>query len=212
MRKILNLFSTPFLEAHLPEIDNSYIVQEIDNVFDSMPARRVLSEHWNDNLEVEGTNPNGYTTFNDLSKDLLVLPQFNNFFDSISNVVDEYLFQLGYTGLWQYENAWASIYPKGAYVARHNHGTAHWSGVYYVEVPDESAKICFDDPKEYSLSHEPQGVRFRGRMQHSFEPKEGMLLLWPGYVNHTSIPNHSDFNRTIISFNINCILEKNKGP
>ena len=49
MRKILNLFSIPVLEAHIPEIDNDYIVQEINNVFDSMPVKRVLSEYWNEN-------------------------------------------------------------------------------------------------------------------------------------------------------------------
>jgi uncharacterized protein (TIGR02466 family) len=196
------------MEAHIPEIDNNYIIQEIDNVFSSMTAKRVLSEHWNSNLETEENHPRGYSTFNDISKDLLLNPKFNDFFHSIEQVCDEFFNQLGFDGLWQYENAWASIYPKGAYVARHNHGTAHWSGVYYVEVPDETAKICFDDPKEYSLSHEPHGFKFRGRMQHTFVPTPGTLLLWPGYLNHSSLPNNSDLNRTIISFNINCLLEK----
>jgi uncharacterized protein (TIGR02466 family) len=208
MRKILNLFSIPVLEARIPEIDNDYIVQEINNVFDSMPVKRVLSEHWNENLELPDEPKSGYSTFNDLSKDLLQNPNFNSFFSSIDTVIDQFFAQLGFDGLWQYENSWASIYPRGAYVARHNHGTAHWSGVYYVEVPDEDAKICFDDPKEYSLSHEPHGFKFRGRMQHTFVPTPGTLLLWPGYVNHSSLPNNSDLNRTIISFNINCLLEK----
>lgn len=206
MRKILNLFSVPVLEADIAEIDNNYIAHEINNIFDDMPVKRVLSEHWRENLEVSGRPERGYTTFNDESKDLLVNPRFNDFFNTINNVCDQFFQQLEYTGLWKYENAWASIYPRGAYVDRHNHGTAHWSGVYYVEVPDEDAMICFDDPKEYSLNHEPHGFKFRGRMQCSFHPKPGKLLLWPGYVNHSSLPNNSDFDRTIISFNINCIL------
>lgn len=206
MRKISNLFSVPFFEMHLNEIDNNYIAHEISNVFDEMPVKRVLSEHWRENVETAGENPKGYSTFNDVSKDLLANPKFDNLFKTIGDVCTQGFGQLEYHGKWKYENAWASIYPRGAFVDRHNHGTAHWSGVYYVEVPDEGAMICFDDPKEYSLSHEPHGFKFRGRMQSSFRPKPGTLLVWPGYVNHSSLPNNSDLNRTIISFNINCIL------
>jgi uncharacterized protein (TIGR02466 family) len=206
MRKILNLFSVPVLEAHISEIDNIDLAQKINNVFASMPVKRTLSEKWRENLETPGENPKGYSTFNDENKDLLKNPDFNEFFKTIDNVIDEFFIRLDYDGLWQYENSWASIYPRGAYVDRHNHGTAHWSGVYYVEGPDDEARILFDDPKEYSLNHEPHGVKFRGRMQCSFQPIPGQLLLWPGYVNHSSVPNNSTANRTIISFNINCLL------
>jgi uncharacterized protein (TIGR02466 family) len=205
MRKILNLFSVPVLEAHLLEIDNNYIVQELDSVFDSMPTKRILSNEWRNNLETSGKNSKGYSTFNDPSKDLLENPKFDNFFNVITNICNEFFHQLDSSAGWKYENSWASIYPKGAYVDRHNHGTAHWSGVYYVEAPDEDAVIQFDDPKEYCLNHEPHGCTFRGRMQHIFYPTPGKLLLWPGYLYHSSVPNNSDFNRTIISFNINCV-------
>jgi uncharacterized protein (TIGR02466 family) len=206
MRKILNLFSVPVLEAHIPQIDNIDLSNKINNVFDTMPVKRVLSEKWRDNLEAPGQPEKGYSTFNDESKDLLKNPDFNNFFKTIETVINEFLIQLGYNDVWQYENSWASIYPQGAFVDRHNHGTAHWSGVYYVEGPDNEARILFDDPKEYSLNHEPHGVKFRGRMQYSFQPIPGQLLLWPGYLNHSSVPNNSGSDRTIISFNINCKL------
>jgi uncharacterized protein (TIGR02466 family) len=206
MRKILNLFSTPVLEANLQEIDNSYLEQEINNVFANMPVSRVLSDEWRNNLETPGKNPKGYSTFNDPTAELLDNPKFNNFFEIISNVFNEFFLQLDCTSGWQFENSWASVYPKGAYVDRHNHGTAHWSGVYYVAVPDPEAIIRFDDPKEYSLNHEPHNCRFRGRMQHVFYPTAGKLLLWPGYLYHSSIPNNCDQDRIIISFNINTIL------
>lgn len=203
MRKILNLFSLPILEAHLSEIDNNFIAQELSNVFDSMPVKRVLSAEWGNNLETSGKDIRGYSTFNDPSKDLLENPKFDNFFETVTGVCNEFFLQLDYTSGWQYVTSWASIYPKGAYVDRHNHGTAHWSGVYYVEVPDKDSVIRFDDPKEYALNHEPHGCKFRGRMQHVFYPVPGKLLLWPGYLYHSSAPNSSDLNRTIISFNIN---------
>jgi uncharacterized protein (TIGR02466 family) len=206
MRKILNLFSVPVLEAHIPQIDNIDLANNINKVFDSMPVKRTLSEKWRENLEAPGKPEKGYSTFNDESKDLLKNSDFNNFFKTIDSVIGEFFLRLDYNGAWQYENSWASIYPKGAYVDRHNHGTAHWSGVYYVAGPDDEARICFDDPKEYSLNHEPHGVKFRGRMQCSFQPIPGLLLLWPGYLNHSSLPNGSGSNRTIISFNINCKL------
>ncbi len=204
MRKILNLFSTPVLEAELPEIDNNSLAQEINNVFDHMPVSRVLSDEWRNNLETPGKNPKGYSTFNDRSAELLDNPKFDYFFNTITDVFNGFFLQLGSTSSWQFENSWASVYPKGAYVDRHNHGTAHWSGVYYVSVPDPEAVIRFDDPKEYSLNHEPHNCKFRGRVQYIFYPTPGKLLLWPGYLYHSSIPNNCDQDRMIISFNINC--------
>jgi hypothetical protein len=52
MRKILNLFSVPVLEADIAEIDNTYIAHEINNIFDAMPVKRVLSEHSTTNQKI----------------------------------------------------------------------------------------------------------------------------------------------------------------
>lgn len=204
MRKILNLFSVPFLEAELPEIDNSYLSSEIYHLFDEMQDKRVLSEYWNDNITTPLNDPSGYSSFNDPAKDLLKNPKFANFYDTIGNVITEFFQHLGFNGDWEYVNSWTAVYPKGAYIARHDHGTAHWSGVYYVACPDANSNVCFDDPKEYSLTNEPQGFKFRGSMGHMFNPVPGKLLVWPSYAKHYSLPNHSEENRIIISFNIHC--------
>ena len=126
------------------------------------------------------------------------------FYQRIGVLIRDFFNQLGYTGPWKYVNSWAAIYPNGAFVPRHNHGDVHWSGVYYVNASNNCGDILFDDPKEYSLTNEPEGFMHRGAGGQRFRPESGKLLLWPGYVKHFSLPNNTNIQRTIISFNINC--------
>jgi uncharacterized protein (TIGR02466 family) len=204
MRKINNLFVTPVLEAILPEVDNNELITNIHTVFDKSNVNRVLSHLWYQNIETKSKSNYGYSSFNDPNGNLIHNPNFNKFFNQLENLITDFFKQLGFTGSWEYLNSWAAVYPTGAYVARHNHGDVHWSGCYYVKVPDSSSEIVFDDPKEYSLTNEPEGFTNRGMKMASFSPCDGKLLLWPGFVKHSTLPNQSSEDRIIISFNINC--------
>ena len=78
-------------------------------------------------------------------------------------------------------NFWAMKYTKGNYALRHNHFPSDFSCVYYVDVKEGSSPIIFED-------------------SHVIYPKNGMLILFPGYINHDVPPTDSD--RTVISMNI----------
>ena len=205
MKQILKLFPTVMMETILPEINNQNLVEDIEKMFEGLTVHRLLSHQWNYNVENSAASELGYSSFNDPNGDLIKNPIFKEFFDHIAITIDDFFHQLEYTGKWNYVNSWASIYPKNSWVPGHSHGDAHWAGVYYVKVPlDSNSPIIFHDPKEYALSAEPTGFKYRGDNGEIIASCEGKLLLWPGYLKHYTMPNMSDESRIIISFNIKC--------
>ena len=204
MKKILNLFSVPVLEAVIDDATtlNDRLVPEIKSLFNRLDSKRVLSYRWKNNDHSPIKTDLGWSSFNehDISKD----KNFDFFFAVLSPIVSEFFHQLNYHGNWYYTNAWCNVYPKNAYVPCHDHRGVHWSGVYYAQADTNCGELLVTDPKEYALSNEPENTMFRGNRITSFDPVPGKILVFPGYLKHETDPNLSDRNRKIISFNINC--------
>lgn len=202
MKKIIPLFPVITLESIVEDhLDiNEKLIREIETIFDSDNPKRVLSHKWNNRLITQEKHKLGYTNFNNES--LIDNSKFDFFFDSISIVINGFFEQLNYLGNWHFVNAWASVYPPGAYVPLHDHKPMHWSGVYYVKALPECGNILFTDPKEYALQVEPPSTMYRGNQMHAVSPVSGNLLLFPGYLKHETLPNDTNEDRIIISFNI----------
>lgn len=209
MKKIVNAFSVPVMEAILPDHErmNTYLVEKITNLFSTMEDKRLLSHEWNNMILTDNPAETGYSSFN--NGDLIKNPDFKIFYDALRPIITEFFNQLNagpdFQSEWEYENSWAAVYPKSAYVPHHNHGNVHWSGVYYVQTPPDCGNLIFFDPKEYALSNEPRDTKWRGNRRSEVQVSAGKFLVWPGYLKHESAPNQSDTDRIIISFNINCI-------
>lgn len=102
-------------------------------------------------------------------------------------------------------NAWANVSREGAYHKRHNHVTAHWSGVYYVEVGEtnpewpSSGILEFSDPRERVECVNLPGAPFGNPV--NVAPKAGALMIFPGWLYHSVNPYHGPGERISISFN-----------
>jgi Flp pilus assembly protein TadD len=100
--------------------------------------------------------------------------------------------------------AFGSILGAKGYHESHIHGGGWLSGVYYGKVPAitgmENGKregwIEFGRPKNYFVNQ--MSPKFR-----LFQPNEGMMILFPSYFYHRTIPLKSDDTRFSISFDIN---------
>ena len=115
-----------------------------------------------------------YESFRGLGIDIVVnhLPNLNR------PTIDGSVFD------WVIMALWGNVYHKGDYTDSHDHMPAPYSFTYYVKAPDGSAPLIFDDLGE------------------TWYPKEGDLVLFPGYVKH-SVPKHTiDENRISIAGNI----------
>jgi uncharacterized protein (TIGR02466 family) len=109
--------------------------------------------------------------------------------------------------------AWTTILQSGGHQAPHMHARGWLSGVYYVELPklmsaaaqdhaapehavqDQAGWIEFGrPPKTYVLRREPC-VR-------AVQPRAGMMVLFPSYVFHRTIPFQSGGQRISIAFDV----------
>lgn len=108
------------------------------------------------------------------------------------------------------DSMWANINPRHAYNREHSHPHALWSGVYYVQAPDNAGLLYISDPRPQAQVLTPYYDlrRRRAETQHEvyYQPQEGRLIVFPAWLMHGVQPNLSDKpgregDRISVSFN-----------
>ena len=101
-------------------------------------------------------------------------------------------------------NMWAIINTGGSTNSRHQHGNSTISGAYYVRAPKNCGDIIFYDPRPAPVFYYPTAVssNLLNAQVNGITPKEGALILFPSYVDHSVNENLSNDERIVISFNI----------
>ena len=101
-------------------------------------------------------------------------------------------------------NMWAIINTGGSANLRHQHGNSTISGAYYVRAPKNSGDIVFYDPRPAPVYTYPKAVNpnLLNAQVNGMSPKEGALVLFPSYLDHSVNENLSNEERIVISFNI----------
>ena len=101
-------------------------------------------------------------------------------------------------------NMWAIINTGGSANLRHQHGNSTISGAYYVRAPKNSGDIVFYDPRPAPVYSHPNVItpNLLNAQVNSISPKEGALVLFPSYLDHSVNENLSNEERIVISFNI----------
>lgn len=103
-------------------------------------------------------------------------------------------------------DGWVNVSPAGSYHSPHSHPGAFWSGVYYVDVPgrsdpqSRSGAIEFLSPRGSSPDWSMLPSAMTGD-SFSVQPEEGMILLFPGYVQHWVHPHAGERDRVCVAFN-----------
>ena len=103
---------------------------------------------------------------------------------------------------------WANVLGPGGFNAPHHHHPTHWSGSYYVSVPqlgngkdDLSGMIEFLNPTPWNTLGGTAG-------NFGYGPKEGLMLLFPASLVHFVHPHSSDEPRISIAFNFNVVPKR----
>ena len=101
-------------------------------------------------------------------------------------------------------NMWAIINTGGSTNSKHQHGNSTLSGAYYVRAPENCGDIVFYDPRPAPVFYYPTSVSSNSlnAQINSITPKEGALILFPSYIDHSVNENLSNDERIVISFNI----------
>ena len=146
--------------------------------------------------------------------DLNQRSEFAALVNEILRVAQEVFSDLRYDPQYQpkVDNMWANVSPRHAFNRMHVHPGVIWSGVYYVQAPENSGRIYFSDPRVQAQMLRPRISAEGGKLAHNwsevyYEPIEGRLILFPAWLLHEVEPNLSDAegeaaNRISISFNI----------
>lgn len=103
-------------------------------------------------------------------------------------------------------SAWANVNPYGASNAPHMHAGSALSGSYYAKTPDDCGDLEFLDPRLAAVhgridypQDKPNALtnsRFTMRAQ------AGLMVLFPGWLQHYVHPNRSQQDRLSFAFNL----------
>jgi uncharacterized protein (TIGR02466 family) len=111
--------------------------------------------------------------------------------------------RIGYDAL-EITGAWATVLANGATHKLHSHPNNFLSGVYYVRTSSGADTINFHDPRSQARIIRPPVVELTAENtdQVVVRVKNGTLLVFPSYLEHSVDANMSDDERISISFNI----------
>ena len=119
---------------------------------------------------------------------------FKELSSSVLNIVREITQPYARSDL-EFLEMWAMVNTKYNYNAHHIH-EGIISGVFYLQVPEDSGRLILCNPAMRSHSHPIRNKDY------PIEPERLAMILFPSWVEHYVEPSKSDQQRVAISFNI----------
>ena len=196
--KIIPMFSVPLFKTNLGELDPIVKSWLINLEF---PHARVGHDGTDNDLDV---SDRGMHILDKPQCKLLkqqIQETVNYFVHNVLDVVDTIKFNVS--------ASWINKHQGTEFIEKHKHPNAMLSGVYYVDVTENTSPIYFDRNYMYSnLWSETVKVPFKGQNNNQYntdtfaiKPKKGDLLMFPSHVEHTVPTSESDDTRYSLAFN-----------
>ena len=102
------------------------------------------------------------------------------------------------------DSLWVNLLKSGGHHSAHIHPHSIISGTFYVEVPNISGAIRFEDPRQPLMMAAPPKAKDAPEELQPFmtvEPRPGLLLMWESWLRHEVLPGTGKGERLSISFN-----------
>tara|TARA_B100000575_G_scaffold279920_1_gene268814 strand:- start:12776 stop:13366 length:591 start_codon:yes stop_codon:yes gene_type:complete len=193
MTKANLFFSTPVWASKIPNYKetNEKIYHYIKNL-EKIDSKGVTKSN------IKGWHSNDFRMEDDEPKKFI-----NMISPNINTVIKDMDWNMN-TQKVNISSMWAIINFGGSENARHHHGNNYISAAYYVRAPEKSGDIVFYDPRPAPVYFHPHSNKpnMLNAMVNSITPVEGLLVLFPSYLEHSVNPNLSNNERIVISFNI----------
>lgn len=112
---------------------------------------------------------------------------------------------------------WTQEHYKHSAMEQHAHGFgAQIVGFYFLEVPDESSRVVFHDPRVaksmIDLPEADMGIASVASKMINFEPKPGLLIFSNAWLSHSFTRNASDKPIKFVHFNLTVQMAQQPVP
>ena len=97
--------------------------------------------------------------------------------------------------------SWINMHDRGGFNFLHMHEGSLLSGSFYLSVPRGSGQFVFRDPRPGVILGSVKGGVPNGHADIHLTPSDGLLVLFPCWMEHYVEPHESDEPRITIAFN-----------
>jgi uncharacterized protein (TIGR02466 family) len=97
---------------------------------------------------------------------------------------------------------WINTNSRNGWTRPHNHRATELTGTYYVKVPDNSGSLMLVDPRP-GLDWIRHNDKDYTENMYEIKPKDGQLIMFPGWLLHYVDINRSSEERISLTSNIN---------
>lgn len=196
--KVTPLFAIPLYQTQLDSLSDQERQFIIDLDYSRMPS------------------DNGDYT---LDKYVLEKPELFILKERIQQGIDHFVYEVldcSRDVKFEIQNSWVNKHSKLDFAGTHRHSNSVISGVYYIDVDQNSGAIVFEkDKSHYNLwpnvidiefnyqTHEDQSrLNIFNADGWGIYPKSNELILFPSHLYHGVGENHSDIVRYSLAFNV----------
>tara|TARA_B100000287_G_scaffold254724_1_gene239414 strand:+ start:225 stop:917 length:693 start_codon:yes stop_codon:yes gene_type:complete len=120
-----------------------------------------------------------------------VMLYIGTFDNPMFNITKEYII----------DSAWLTNTKKGQHALQHTHGPTDISGVYYIETNGKDGNLFFQDPHSDKVGNLIMDLCC-GTTSSEMPLKQGIIMMWPGFMGHGTRDNKTDSTRISLSFNL----------
>jgi len=184
-----SLFATQLYETDLSDearlADLAHSIRTLAE--DDKAGRRWSKEH-------RYAGYTSYASLNDLPKRD---PAFADLGKLLTRHATAFARELGWERKPKLDSLWVNLLKSGGQHSGHIHLHCILSGSFYVEVPEGSGAIRFEDPRLPLMMAAPT----RPDTFVTVEPRPGLLLLWESWLRHEVLAGTGHGERLSISFN-----------
>ena len=199
-----NIFATPLL---MGTSSNQSIQLEITTLAYGLRAGltrgKLVSDHWNQgssSSDPQDFATHGVTSFNS-TESLNQLPEWSNVTAFIEDFSATMLSSIGRDDV-KLTKMWTTIYPQGAFMPEHVHSNSLFSGVFYAKAEPQCGEIVFHDPAWVAKTMSSKDGYHSHDAKYKVAPETGLMVIFPAWLPHRTLPNRSSEDRIMISFNL----------
>jgi hypothetical protein len=99
--------------------------------------------------------------------------------------------------------AWSAVLDGEGNQKPHIHMSGYLSGCYYVTIPEEVSGSGADNAGAFEMGRPPEELPFKAEFPvETVKPSEGLMLLFPAFMYHGTVPFKSDSKRICVAFDV----------